>query len=148
MRISWRPPSQAGPLTITVPATASLGSGPPGGTLGSDLGTVQVTDDRGFGANWAATVSSTGFATGTGTEAETIPAQDAQYAVAGLAEAIGPATFTPVPAIQLSASPQAVVSATNVSGNTTVSWDPTIQVSVPATAISGDYTATITHSVS
>jgi hypothetical protein len=134
----------AGPLTITVPATASLGSAPPGGTLGSDLGTVQVTDDRGFGADWTATVSSTG----TGTEAETIPAQDAQYAIAGLAEAIGPATFTPVSAIQLSASPQAVVSATNVSGNTTVSWDPAIQVSVPATAISGDYTATITHSVS
>ena len=138
----------AGPLTITVPATASLGSAPPGGTLGSGLGTVQVTDDRGFGADWTATVSSTGFATGTGTQAETIPAADAQYLIAALAEAIGPASFTPVPVTQLSASPQPVVSATNVSGNTTVSWDPTIQVSVPSTAISGDYTATITHSVS
>ena len=138
----------AGPLTITVPATASLGSAPPGGTLGSGLGTVQVTDDRGFGADWTATVASTGFATGTGTQAETIPAADAQYLVTALAEAVGPATFTPVPVTQLSASPQPVVSATNVSGNTTVSWDPTIQVSVPSTAISGDYTATITHSVS
>jgi len=138
----------AGPLTITVPATASLGSGPPGGTIGSGLGTVQVTDDRGFGADWTATVSSTSFATGAGTEAETIPVADAQYLIAALAEAVGPATFTPVPAIQLSTSPQAVVSATNVAGNTTVSWDPTIQVSVPATAIGGDYTATITHSVS
>ena len=138
----------AGPLTITVPATASLGSAPPGGTLGSGLGTVQVTDDRGFGADWTATVASTGFATGTGTQAETIPAADAQYLIAALAEAIGPASFTPVPVTQLSASPQPVVSATNVSGNTTVSWDPTIQVSVPSTAISGDYTATITHSVS
>ena len=138
----------AGPLTITVPATASLGSAPPGGTLGSGLGTVQVTDDRGFGADWTATVASTGFATGTGTQAETIPAADARYLIAALAEAIGPASFTPVPVTQLSASPQPVVSATNVSGNTTVSWDPTIQVSVPSTAISGDYTATITHSVS
>ena len=138
----------AGPLSITVPATAALGSAPPGGTLGSGLGTVQVTDDRGFGADWTATVSSTGFATGTGTEAETIPAQDAQYAITALAEATGPAVFTPVPAIQLSASPQAVVSATNVAGNTAVSWDPTIAVSVPATAVGGDYTATITHSVS
>ena len=138
----------AGPLTITVPATASLGSAPPGGTLGSGLGTVQVTDDRGFGADWTATVASTGFATGTGTQAETIPAADAQYLIAALAAAIGPASFTPVPVTQLSASPQPVVSATNVSGNTTVSWDPTIQVSVPPTAISGDYTATITHSVS
>ena len=138
----------AGPLTITVPATASLGSGPPGGTIGSGLGTVQVTDDRGFGADWTATVASTGFATGTGTEAETIPAEDAQYLIAALAEAVGPATFTPVSAVQLSAEPQAVVSATNVSGNTSVSWNPTIEVSVPDSAIGGDYTATITHSVS
>jgi uncharacterized repeat protein (TIGR01451 family) len=138
----------AGPLTITVPATASLGSAPPGGTLSSGLGTVQVTDDRGFGANWAATVSSTGFATGTGTQAETIPAGNARYLIAALSSATGPATFTPVPSVRLSASPQAVVSATNVAGNTTVTWDPTVRVRIPSTAISGDYTATITHSVS
>src|SRR4029077_6720259 len=66
----------AGPLTITVPATASLGSGPPGGTISSHPRAVQVTDNRGFGADWTATVSSTGFATGTGTQAETIPAED------------------------------------------------------------------------
>jgi hypothetical protein len=138
----------AGPLTITVPATASLGSAAPGGTLRSDLGTVQVTDNRGFGASWTATVSSTGFATGTGTPAETIPAADAEYDITALTEATGPATFTPVPVTQLSASPQAVVSATNVAGNTAVSWDPAIQVAIPATAISGGYTATITHSVS
>ena len=53
-----------------------------------------------------------------------------------------------MPTIQLSASPQAVVSATNVAGNTAVSWDPTIAVTVPAGAVGGDYTATITHSVS
>jgi uncharacterized repeat protein (TIGR01451 family) len=138
----------AGPLTMTAPATASLGSAAPGSTLQSDLGTVQVTDDRGFGASWTATVSSTGFATGTGTEAETIPASDAQYDITALTGASGPATFTPVPVTQLSASPQAVVSATNVAGNTSVSWDPTVGVAVPANAISGGYTATITHSVS
>ena len=122
----------AGPLTITVPATASLGSAPPGGTLGSGLGTVQVTDDRGFGADWTATVSSTSFATGTGTQAETIPAEDAQYAHrrAGRRPSARPPSPR-YPSTQLSASPQAVVSATNVAGNTTVSWDPTIQVSRP-----------------
>jgi large repetitive protein len=137
-----------GPLTITAPATASLGSIARGGTLRSHLGTVQVTDDRGVGASWTATVSSTNFATSTGTEAETIPASDAQYDITALTEAIGPATFTMVPVTQLSASPQAVVSATNVAGNTTVSWDPIIGVDVPANAIIGGYTATITHSVS
>jgi uncharacterized repeat protein (TIGR01451 family) len=138
----------AGPLSITAPASASLGSAAPGGTLSAGLGTVQVTDDRGFGAGWTATVSASGFATGTGTPAETIPAADAQYVIAALATALGSATFAPVPTTQLSATPQAVVSATNVEGNTTVTWDPTIDVSIPGSAIGGAYTATITHSVS
>jgi uncharacterized repeat protein (TIGR01451 family) len=138
----------AGPLSITAPATANLGSAAPGGTLSAALGTVQVTDDRGFGAGWTATVAATSFATGTGSPAETIPAADAQYVIAALATTTGSATFTPVPATQLSASPQPVVNATNVGGNTTVTWDPTINVNVPGSAISGSYTATITHSVS
>ena len=86
--------------------------------------TVNVTDDRGFGADWTATVSASGFATGAGTPAETIPAADAQYNISALATATGSATFTPAPTTQLSASPQPVVSATNVAGNTTVTWDP------------------------
>ena len=138
----------AGPLSIAAPATASLGSAAPGSILSAGLGTVQVTDDRGFGAGWTATVSSSGFATGAGTPIETIPAADAQYIIAALATTTGSATFTPVPTTQLSASPQPVVSATNVAGNTTVTWDPTIDVSIPANAIGGLYTATITHSVS
>ena len=138
----------AGPLSITAPATASLGSAAPGGTLGAGLGTVQVTDDRGFGASWTATVSATSFATGTGTPAETIPVSDASYSITALSQATGPATFTPVPVTQLSPSPRPVVSATNVTGNTTVTWNPIIQVTVPPSAIGGAYTATITHSVS
>ena len=138
----------AGPLSITAPATASLGSAAPGGTLSAALGTVQVTDNRGFGANWTATVAATGFATGTGTPAETIPAADGQYDITALGTATGSATFTPVPATQLSASPQPVVNATNVAGNTTVTWDPTITVTIPGSAVAGAYTATITHSVS
>jgi uncharacterized repeat protein (TIGR01451 family) len=138
----------AGPLSITVPATANLGSAAPGGILSAGLGTVQVTDDRGFGAGWTATVSASSFATGAGTPAETIPAADARYVIAGLATTVGSATFTPVPTTQLSATPQAVVNATNVNGNTTVTWDPTINVTIPGSAVAGDYTATITHSVS
>jgi large repetitive protein len=138
----------AGPLSITAPATASLGSAAPGGNLSADLGTVQVTDDRGFGADWTATVSGTSFATGAGTPAETIPVTNAEYAITALGAATGSATFTPVPATQLSTSPQPVVNATNVAGNTTVTWDPTIDVSIPGNAVGGAYTATITHSVS
>ena len=138
----------AGPLSITAPATADLGSAAPGGTISTGLGDVQVTDDRGFGDGWTATVSSTSFATGRGTPPETIPVADAQYDISALTSVAGSATFAPVPVTQLSTSPQAVVSATNVNGNTTVTWDPTIDVSVPGSAVGGTYAATITHSVS
>ena len=41
-----------------------------------------------------------------------------------------------------------MVTATNVNGNTTVTWNPAINISIPGSAIGGTYTATITHSVS
>ena len=78
---------------------------------------------------------------------KTSPAGDATYAITGLTTATGQATLTHVTMVNLSGSPQAVVSATNVNGNTTVTWDPTIQVAVPAGAVAGTYSATITHSV-
>ena len=138
----------AGPLTIAAPVNANLGLTAPGGSVNASLGSVQVTDDRGFGADWTATVSGTDFTTGGGSPAETIPAGDATYTITGLAGATGPAVFTHATTVTLSGTPQAVVSATNVNGNTTVTWNPAIQVTVPGGAIGGAYTATITHSVS
>jgi uncharacterized repeat protein (TIGR01451 family) len=137
----------SGVLSITAPASASLGSADPGGTISAHLGTVQVTDGRGFGASWSATVSTTAFTTGRGTPPEIIPAADASYAISTLSHT-GSATFGFVPLTTLSVAPQAVVTATNVAGNTTATWNPLINVSVPATAVGGTYTATITHSVS
>ena len=138
----------AGPLSITAPASAALGAAPPGGTIQNSLGTIQVTDGRGFGADWTASVSSTDFSTGGGSPTETIPVGDATYTITGLATATGPAAFTNVTTVTLSGTPQAVVNATNVEGNTAVTWDPEIDIAVPAGAIGGTYTATITHSVS
>ncbi len=137
-----------GALSMTAPASASLGSAAPGGTVVGNLGTVQVTDNRGFGANWTATVSATAFTTGNGTPTETIPAGDASYGISALTQTTGSAIFSAVPLISLSTAPQAVVTATNVAGNTFASWNPLINVRVPASAIAGTYTATITHSVS
>ena len=137
----------AGPLTITAPATAALGSAAPGGTLSAALGTVQVTDGRGFGADWTATVSATDFTTGDSTPAETIPAANATYTITS-PTTTGPATFTHATTITLSGTPQTVITATSVDGNTTVTWNPAIQITIPPAAIGGAYTATITHSVS
>jgi hypothetical protein len=133
---------------MTAPISANLGMTAPGGSVSASLGTVQVTDTRGFGADWTATVSATGFTTGNGTAPETIPASDAFYDITGFGSTTGSATFSVVPETNLSEDPQPVVSATNVGGDTSANWDPLIDVRVPATAIGGQYTATIVHSVS
>ena len=69
-------------------------------------------------------MSSSDFTTGGGSPAETIPAGDALYDISGLTTATGPATFGYVPQIDLSQNPQDMVNATNVDGNTTVTWNP------------------------
>jgi len=138
----------AGALSITAPAAINLGAGPPGATLQGSLGTVQVTDNRGFGTGWTASVSSTNFATGGDSPAETIPAGSASYAIGGLASQTGSATFNFTPSVDLATSAQAVVSASNVGGNTAVSWNPQLQLALPGGAVGGNYTGTIYHSVS
>jgi uncharacterized repeat protein (TIGR01451 family) len=141
-------PVMAGTLSMTAPISANLGMTAPDGSASASLGTVQVTDSRGFGADWTATVSATGFTTGNGTAAETIPASNAFYEVSGIGSTTGSATFSFVPETNLSSDPQPIVSATNVGGDTSATWDPLIDVHVPVTAIAGQYTATIVHSVS
>ena len=141
-------PVLAGALSMTAPISANLGATAPGGSASASLGTVQVIDSRGFGAGWTATVSSTGFTTGNGTAPETIPASDAYYDITGFGSITGSATFSTAPQTILSGTPQAVVSATNVGGTMSATWDPLIGVNVPPAAIAGQYTTTIVHSVS
>jgi hypothetical protein len=137
----------SGALTITAPVSANLGSGAPGTNISSPLGTVIVTDDRALlTASWTATASSTSYTTGGGTAAETIPATDVDYAP-GTITTTGTITATPQN-ITMSGDPQTVVTGSSGVGNDTASWDPTITVHVPAAAVFGTYTGTISHSVS
>jgi hypothetical protein len=137
----------SGALTMTAPTAAALGSGAPGGSISSQLGTVTVTDNRALAsASWTATVASTTFTTGTGTGAETIPVADAFYDP-GAITTTGLITVTPT-GVVLSNTPQAVVAGTAGAGNNSASWNPRIVMTVPTTAVSGSYTGTITHSVS
>ena len=136
----------SGLLTITAPTASNLGSGAPGGTISGALGTVTVTDNRALlSASWTATASSTNWTTGTGTPAETIPASDANYDP-GPVTTTGTITVTPTD-ITLSNSPQTVVSGSSGTGDNSASWDPTVSVFVPAAAVTGAYTAVVTHSV-
>ena len=138
----------AGALTITVPATAVLGSGAPGTTIGpTALGAVTVTDNRALLlASWTATVSSTAFVTGGGTAAETIPVGDATYTT-GLPTHTGLITVLPTASVTLSATSQTVVTGTLGVGNNSAAWNPTVAIAVPAAAVTGTYAGTITHSV-
>jgi hypothetical protein len=138
-----------GELSMTAPAAIDLGSGPPGATLAGPTGTNPVpdvvTDTRALlDASWTVTASSTDFTTGGDTSAETIPAGDATY-TPGAITVTGSITATATP-ITLSNGAQPVVGATG-SGNNTATWTPAIAVAVPATAVGGDYTGTLTQSV-
>ena len=80
-------------------------------------------------------MSASDFTTGGGSPAETIPVSDALYDINGLTTATGPATFGFVPQVDLSQNPQDVVSATSVDGNTSVTWNPVVQITVPGGAV-------------
>jgi hypothetical protein len=136
-----------GALTLTAPASATLGSGAPGTTISGQLGTVTVTDSRALlVASWTTTASSTDFTTGGGTPAETIPAADATY-TPGTVTTTGTIT-TSTSVITLSGTPQTVVTGSAGVGNNTASWNPTIAVAVPSAAVGGTYTGTLSESVS
>jgi hypothetical protein len=136
----------SGLLTMTAPATANLGSGPPGATITGALGTTAVTDNRALlAAAWTVAASSTAFTTGTATAAETIPVTDVGYSP-GAITTTGNITATGF-TITLSGTPQTVVTGTAGVGNNSASWDPTLAVAVPAAAVVGTYSGTLTQSV-
>lgn len=142
----------SGLLSISSPSSKALGAGGPNGTITSQLGAVTVSDARGaLNGSWTAAVSATDFTTGGGT-AETIPKANVSY-WSGLATASsGIGVFTPGQATAANAQALGVsrtaFSATAVTGNNSVTWNPTIVVNVPAAAVAGDYAGVITHSVS
>jgi Putative Ig domain/Bacterial lectin len=142
----------AGPLTITVPSSAALPSASPGGSTSAQLGTVTVNDFRGIAtASWTATITATTFVTGGATAPETIPLTQITYWSGPATASTGTGTFTPGQASPAAAVnltvPRTAFTLTAGSSVNAASWNPTLSVSVPAAAVAGTYTATITHSV-
>lgn len=134
-------------INITAPATATLSAAKPGGTASGQLGDVRVSDQRSaLNSNWTATVSLTApFTTGGGTSGETIGGANVDYDPGAAVNPVnGP--FTAGTAGTLSAA-RTAFSRTSGSGDNAVSWNPTVSVRVPASAVVGTYTGTIRHSV-
>jgi Bacterial Ig-like domain (group 3)/SdrD B-like domain len=139
----WNP---SGALSLSAPVSVNLGSGAPGTTISGALGPLSVTDDRALlSASWTVAASATDFTTGTGTPAETIPATDVGYDP-GSITTTGTITATGTP-VTLSSTATPVVTGTDGVGDNTATWDPTISVAIPANAVAGVYTATLTNSI-
>lgn len=143
----------AGVLAITAPASANLGSVATGtSTTSAQLGSVQVADGRGalFGA-WTTSVSSTDFTTGGATAQETIAKAVSDYWSGAATATTGVGTFTPgqanAGAKQTLGSSRTAFTGANVVGNNTATWNPTVIINIPAAAVAGAYSGTVTHSV-
>lgn len=140
---------QGGGLSISAPADAgNLGtrSNNVGAiTISGQLGQVQVTDSRAApaGSGWTATAISTAF---TQTAGPSIGAASVGY-TAGAITKVGTATYAANDPADLTGV-SAVVTATDITGDNTASWNPTIHVAVTAGMAAGVYIGTITHSVS
>lgn len=141
-------------LSITFPDTANLSAGTPvaSGGFSAPLGQVSVTDTRGrllAPSSWTVTVSASDFVTGTAQPNETIPSSNLSYwtgaPTAGVGAVPAGGQLTALLAVPLGA-PQTALSATNTT-TATVSWTPTIVVTIPPGAAPGQYQGTITHSV-
>jgi hypothetical protein len=138
-----------GGLSISAPETADLGKvavGTP--MISGELGPVTVTDNRGAAvAVWTANVDSTDFTTGSGSVNETVPKTNFLY-TPGLPTAQNPVgAFTP--GVATGFGTQAIPAfAAATAGNNSATWNPTVSITLPAQAVAGTYTGTITHSVS
>ncbi|TDT94092.1 hypothetical protein EDD99_8000 [Streptomyces sp. 846.5] len=141
-----------GSLGISVPSSAGMGSGLPGNTVSGQLGGVTVTDSRALlTAAWTASVISTSFKTGSGTTAETIPASAVSYWSGTATATSGLGTFTPGQATAGQAqsvdSSRTAYSLAAGTGNNSATWNPTLVIAIPAGAVNGAYTGTVTHSI-
>jgi hypothetical protein len=137
-----------GTLVIDAPAgSVDLGSvvaSASAQTVSSPLGMVTVTDSRAGVLGWVATVGAADF-TGPG-DISVSTAGSVTYDP-GQATVVGTATVTPTSEVHL--YPTVVAqTATDVSGVNTAAWNPVIGVTIPAGALAGTYSTTITHSVS
>jgi hypothetical protein len=142
----------AGALSISVPASKSLGSAPTGtANLSAQLGTITVSTSGLVAPSFTVTVSATVFKTGGGTANETIGKAAVLYwsgpatASSGLLGAPVPGQATVAQAQDLAVT-RTAFSATGLLLSISASWNPTVVVHVPAGAVAGTYTGTITHS--
>jgi hypothetical protein len=137
----------SGALNISVPTnTVDLGSVQASTSVqpvSAQLGNVTVTDDRDGTTGWTVNAHADDF---TGPQNISVSAPGSS--------SYSPGNFTTTGTVNVTGSvltplypPGPVATATGVSGINTATWNPTITVNVPAGALVGTYSSTVTHDV-
>jgi hypothetical protein len=139
-------------LAISVPPAAALGSVPSGtNSLSHQLGPVTVTASGLVAPSFIASVSTTTFKTGSGSAGETIGITAVSYWSGPATATIGLQNATPgqvgAAQAQILSQSRTAFSSAGLALSITTTWNPTIVVAIPAAAVAGTYTGTITHSV-
>jgi hypothetical protein len=132
-----------GTLTLSVSASAGLtgeATGIAANTITGTLGQVLVTDARGLITGWVTSAVSSTF---TGSS---LSVSNGVTYTTGDVTKTGLSTVTGVSA-ELITAVKPVAAATAAIGNNTASWNPTLDVSMPAGALAGAYTGTVTTSL-
>ncbi len=130
-----------GDLTLTAATGATLTNAASGTTaITGNLGAVSVTDARGGTVAWNVSALSSTFTGVLGSVSDTV-----SYTGGAVVET-GTITVADGAATVIDAE-LPVVSPASLSGNNTASWDPTLDVTMPAGALADDYTGTVTTSI-
>ena len=132
-----------GGVSLSAPGGATLSAGIPGTNSTVTLGNTTVTDARAGIVNWTATVSLSALTV----SGQTIPTTGASY-FASTASLTGGSTLIATSSqLDLSTAKTSQVTST-VSGNNTAIWTALLTVPIPAQALAGTYSGTLTQSVS
>ncbi|MCW2759821.1 MAG: putative secreted protein [Marmoricola sp.] len=131
-----------GTIDVTAAPSAALSNASTGaGSVTGLLGTVAVSDTRGTTVGWVVTAASTPFTDGAGSDSTSVSYNSNTVASTGIVTAGSEGATL----IDTAAN---VVVGTDVSGNNTASYAPSLTVALPASALVGDYTGTVTTSIS
>ncbi len=132
----------SGSLTINTPSAMDFGTAIGAMTVTAEMGIVTVTDTRGAGNGWTASVISTALTPATG---PTIAASLIGYKAGSI---VHTNISSSVAHDQTNLEGVVdVVTAIASSWPNTATWTPSISISVPVGLASGTYVGTITHSV-
>ncbi|MGV9534333.1 hypothetical protein ACWDR9_11885 [Streptosporangium sandarakinum] len=138
----------SGDLTIDAPDAVDLGTVASDATsVSGPIGPVTVTDKRGvLNGSWTATAISTDFTTGAATPPETIPNINVVYTPGSQNDHTGTGTFTLGPGGIINV-PRVAFTGTDLVGNNSATWNPSLTITIPDGKVAGIYTGTVTHSV-